>query len=118
ARRREPRDLAAEDAAELEQVADQLRLAAAERQEMLDQLDAAGLHEVLHARTVALADANEPEMLELLQRFSQRRAIDAKSLRQLALRRQLRARRILTVQDQRAQLLRDLLGNTLLLHGL
>ena len=89
ASRGEPGDLAAEDAAELEQVADQLGLAAGERQQVLDELDAAGLHEVLDARAVALADPDQPEVLELLEGLAQRRAVDAQALRQLALGRQL-----------------------------
>ena len=118
ARRGEPRELAAEDPAELEQVADQLGLAAGERQQVLDQLDAAGLHEVLDAGAVALADPHEPEVLELLERLAQRRAVDPQPLRQLALRRELRARRVLAVEDERAQLLGDLLGDALLLDRL
>ena len=92
ARGGEARELAAEDPAELEEVADQLGLATGERQQVLDQLDAAGLHEVLDARAVALADPHEAEVLELLQRLAQRRAVDAQPLRQLALRRQLATR--------------------------
>jgi hypothetical protein len=38
---------------------------------VLDQLDAAGLHEVSDARSVALANAHQPEMLELLERLAQ-----------------------------------------------
>jgi len=41
---------------------------------------------------VALADPHQPEVLELLERLAQRRAIDPQALRQLALRRQLRTR--------------------------
>jgi hypothetical protein len=85
---------------------------------VLDELDPAGLHEVEHARAVALADAHEPEVLELLQRLAQRRAVDAQPLRQLALRRELRAGWILSVEDQRAKLLGDLLGDSLLLDRL
>src|SRR5205823_5314484 len=100
----EARELASEDAAELEQVADQLGLAAAEWQQVLHELDAAGLHEVLDARAIALADPDEAEVLELLERLAQRRAIDAQPLGQLALGWQLAAGRVLAVQDERAEL--------------
>src|SRR5690242_7371687 len=82
---------------------------------MLDQLDPTGLHEVLNAGTIALPDPDEPEMLELLEGFSERRAVDAQAFRELAFGRQLRTRRVLAVQDQGAQLFGDLLGDTLLL---
>jgi len=57
-------------------------------------------------------------MLELLESLAQRRAIHAQPLGQLALGRKLRARRVLTVQDQRPQLLGDFLGHPLLLDWL
>ena len=117
-RRAEPRDLAPEDPPEFEEIADQLGLAARERQQVLDQLDPSGLHEVLDPGAVALADADEPEVLELLQRLAEGRTVDPQALRQLSLRRELRARRILSVEDERAQLLGNLLGHALLLDRL
>ena len=55
------------------------------------------------------------EVLELLQRLAQGCAVDAKPLRELALRRELRSRWILAVEDERAQLLGDLFSYALLL---
>jgi len=76
----EPSELAAKDPTKLEEIADQLGLTAAERQQVLDELDAAGLHEVLDPCAVALANPHEALMFELLERFPQRRAIDTQAL--------------------------------------
>jgi hypothetical protein len=57
-------------------------------------------------------------VLELLQCLAERSAVHPKPLRELALRRQLGAGRILPIEDEAAQLLGDLLGNALLLDRL
>ena len=59
---------------------------------------------------------DEEDVVELLEGLAQRRAVHPQSLRQLALGRQLRPGWILAVEDQRSQLLGDLLGDALLLH--
>ena len=45
-------------------------IATGERKQVLHQLDSAGLHEVRDPGAVALTDPDQPEVLELLERFS------------------------------------------------
>ena len=86
--------LAAEPAAEVEHVDQHLEVGrAVARDQVRDQLHAGGLHEVEHAGAVALAGLDQAHVLERLDGLAQRRAVDPQLLGQLALGRELVARR-------------------------
>ena len=86
------------------------------RDQVRDQLHARGLHEVEHARAVALAGLDQAHVLERLDRLAQRRAVDPELLRQLALGWELVADRVLAAQDEPAELLDDFFRNSRFSH--
>ncbi len=87
----QPRALAAEHHAELEDLAEQRQIGciAVAEQQVRDEVDPRRAHEVGDARAVPLARAHEPDELERFYRLAQRAAVHAEALGQLALRRDL-----------------------------
>jgi len=110
--------LVAEKSSKLEDIANDVgKRVVGERNQVRNQVETSGLHEVLDPCAIALPNADQPQMFKFFKRFPQRCPVDSELFGEIALRGEFLSGHIFTREDQRPKLFDDFVCNALFFNG-